>query len=540
MAIPIFWTTAPGLALGVCLASFVATIIYFTKGTSRGKNFPPGPPTLPILGNMHLVPQERPYLKFTEWAKQYGGIYSIKIAKQTIVLISDVKILKELYDKRGAIYSSRPLPHIGAEIVCPDQTHIIYMPYGETSRNYRAQYHQFMGPGKVEQILPWQSAESTLLLKKIATSPDRYYEHTMRMATAVILESVFGVLPKDYDDPEVTELWTVQREFSEILALTGPPVDHFPFLKWLPDIVSPWRIHARSVRAMHRKLYFRLLNLNKARMEKGERYGTFVEKLIDDKPKHGLSDERIAYVCATLMEAGSDTTASQALDFMMALLAFPDVLKKAQEEVDRVCGTSRLPTLDDRDQMPYIEACVNEVLRWRPPLPYGAPHLLMKDDWYEGYFMPKGTVLFQVQWAMNMDENVYEKPQDFMPERYIRNRFGTKFNAEKDAETGRKEQYGFGLGRKICPGQWFARNTLFVLFAKLVWAFDMKVPTDPKTGKPVPLDTDVRTAFMDGLTTTPFKFPIEFKIRSKAHEEALNTDLVASDKIFAKYGGATV
>ena len=61
------------------------------------------------------------------------------------------------------------------------------------------------------------------------------------------------------------------------------------------------------------------------------------------------------------MEAGSDTTASQALDFMMALLAFPDVLKKAQEEVDRVCGTSRLPTLDDRDQMPYIEACVNEV-----------------------------------------------------------------------------------------------------------------------------------------------------------------------------------
>jgi len=96
------------------------------------------------------------------------------------------------------------------------------------------------------------------------------------------------------------------------------------------------------------------------------------------------------------MEAGSDTTASQALDFMMALLAFPDVLKKAQEEVDRICGTSRLPTLDDRDQMPYLEACVNEVrkvirrlyanlttsqvLRWRPPLPYGAPHLLMKGN----------------------------------------------------------------------------------------------------------------------------------------------------------------
>jgi cytochrome P450 len=62
------------------------------------------------------------------------------------------------------------------------------------------------------------------------------------------------------------------------------------------------------------------------------------------------------------MEAGSDTTASQALDFILAVLAFPDVLKKAQEEVDRVCGPGRMPTLEDREQMPYIEACVNEVI----------------------------------------------------------------------------------------------------------------------------------------------------------------------------------
>jgi hypothetical protein len=95
MAVPVFWTTAPGLALGAAIAGFVAFIAYFAKGTSRGKHFPPGPPTIPILGNMHLVPQERPYLQFTEWARKYGGIYSIKIAKQTIVLISDAKILRE-------------------------------------------------------------------------------------------------------------------------------------------------------------------------------------------------------------------------------------------------------------------------------------------------------------------------------------------------------------------------------------------------------------------------------------------------------------
>jgi len=69
----------------------------------------------------------------------------------------------------------------------------------------------------------------------------------------------------------------------------------------------------------------------------------------------------------------------------------PEVQRKAQAEIDTVVGTSRLPTFEDRTSLPYVEAIYREVLRWSPPLPMGAPHSLTEDDYFNGYFIPKGN-----------------------------------------------------------------------------------------------------------------------------------------------------
>jgi cytochrome P450 len=77
---------------------------------------------------------------------------------------------------------------------------------------------------------------------------------------------------------------------------------------------------------------------------------------------------------------------------------FPDVQKKAQEEIDRVIGPCRLPTCADRENLPYVAATVKEVLRWHPVAPMGLPHTSTKDDVCEGYFIPKGSMLFANVW----------------------------------------------------------------------------------------------------------------------------------------------
>jgi cytochrome P450 len=93
--------------------------------------------------------------------------------------------------------------------------------------------------------------------------------------------------------------------------------------------------------------------------------------------------------------------------FILAMVHNPAVQQRAQEELDRVVGRDRMPTFADRDQLPFIVATVRETLRWKSVTPLGVPHQSTQDDWYEGYFIPKGTVCIANAWAMNSDPRVY-------------------------------------------------------------------------------------------------------------------------------------
>jgi cytochrome P450 len=84
--------------------------------------------------------------------------------------------------------------------------------------------------------------------------------------------------------------------------------------------------------------------------------------------------------------------------FFLALARFPEVQRKAQEEIDRVVGTSRLPSFDDRKNLPYVDAVVKEVLRWQPVVPMSLPHMAAEEDIFEGYRIPKGAMFLTNIW----------------------------------------------------------------------------------------------------------------------------------------------
>ncbi|KAH9916829.1 cytochrome P450, partial [Amylocystis lapponica] len=104
------------------------------------------------------------------------------------------------------------------------------------------------------------------------------------------------------------------------------------------------------------------------------------------------------------------------------------------------------PTLDDRDRLPYVRALWVEVLRWNPVVPLGAPHRLMEDDIYEGYFLPKGSIVIANIWKFLHDPEQYADPPplEFKPERFLPSN-------GKEAECDPREVI-FGFGRRVCPG----------------------------------------------------------------------------------------
>lgn len=87
--------------------------------------------------------------------------------------------------------------------------------------------------------------------------------------------------------------------------------------------------------------------------------------------------------------------------------------------------------------------------------------MLIQDDVYNGYFLPKGTILFANAWSIHQDRAEYERPEEFTPERFMTNKFGSKSAEETSTDNDqRRVTYGFGAGRRVCPGQRLAENSL--------------------------------------------------------------------------------
>jgi cytochrome P450 len=169
------------------------------------------------------------------------------------------------------------------------------------------------------------------------------------------------------------------------------------------------------------------------------------------------------------------------------MIAHPDVQRRAQEQLDRVVGRFRPPTFADAPNLPYIQALIKETLRWRPVLPLSIPHSAIADDWYEGWFIPKGTICFPNVWLCNHDPAYYgDDAESFNPERFL-DEHGKLI--QSPAEVGIDGHSAFGFGRRICVGTHAANDTLFISIAMVLWAMRLECPCD-ENGKEVVLDTE--------------------------------------------------
>jgi len=127
--------------------------------------------------------------------------------------------------------------------------------------------------------------------------------------------------------------------------------------------------------------------------------------------------------------------------FFLAMILNPKVMKKAQEELDQVVGKEELPDFSHKDNLPYIDALVKEVLRWSPPLPISLPNRAMQDDFYRGYSIPEGATIIQNVWGIFRDPNVYPDPEAFNPDRFLK-------DGKIDPLVPNPEDRAFGAGRR--------------------------------------------------------------------------------------------
>ncbi|PYI35222.1 cytochrome P450, partial [Aspergillus indologenus CBS 114.80] len=200
-------------------------------------------------------------------------------------------------------------------------------------------------------------------------------------------------------------------------------------------------------------------------------------------------------------KAGSDTTAFVLEVFVLVAVLQRPAVRRAQAELDELVGSQRMPTLNDMPRLPYLQAFVEEVLRWRPVVPGGLHHCTSQDDEYMGYHIPQGTTVIQNHWSLEFDEEVFQDPHNFLPERWITN---------PDLPT-----CAFGLGRRLCPGEHLARNSLHLVISRMLWAFDIQYVGN------APPDS---LAMTQGISSRPQPFKARFCPRSRLHQAVIETE----------------
>ena len=169
------------------------------------------------------------------------------------------------------------------------------------------------------------------------------------------------------------------------------------------------------------------------------------------------------------------------------MLAYPETQARAHAELDAVVGRSRLPTFSDYPHLPYIRAMVKEILRWKPVAPLALPHLSTEDDWYEGMFIPKGTICIPNVWHMNRDPKIYgENAAHFDPARHLVDSGNTASGLQDTKDEG---HFSYGFGRRLCVGRHVANDSLFIDIAVMLWATKIERKKDA-SGMMLPLDVD--------------------------------------------------
>ncbi|KAL6695447.1 cytochrome P450 [Trichoderma pleuroticola] len=481
----------------------------------RMKCLPPGPKGLPIIGNMlDMADTDKMMTLAKQWADEYGHVFYTKVGLQHFIWLSSPTAVKDLMDKRGAIYSSRAAsPMIN---MVSNEERLNFLPYGEKWRTLRNILHSALNLETTSTYKPVQDFESKQAVWEILHAKDdtEFNDINRRYSTSTIMTITYGQPVPRLSDPLYQDILKIVRHFSLATAPGGWMIDTLPMLADIvPEfLLQNWKTVARQWYKEDSQIYLRMYHTLMDKVKNGTAPDCFLKDFAREKLEKSLiSDVTAAFAAGALIEAGSDATTTALNNVILACLLYPEIVAGAHEELDRVVGSDRMPDFNDEPNLPYIRGIAKETLRWRASTKIGTCHSTTQDDWYEGHFIPKGAVIVLNWWAIHMDETRWKDPQRFDPTRYLDDSL-TEAESMAQADANLRDHFTFGAGRRNCPGVHIAHNSLFINIARLFWAFNIRKSTD-EDGNPI----EPSTAAQPGFLLTPVKFPCRFEARSDKH-----------------------
>ncbi|XP_024531689.1 cytochrome P450 71A1-like [Selaginella moellendorffii] len=427
------------------------------------KSVPPGPPSFPIVGSLFSLRQPL-HRHFSELSKRYGPLIYLKIGTVPFLVVNDARTAEVVFKVHDVEFADRGRSEY-FRLFSFDWKDMVFGPYGNLWKRMRkiSVMHLFSNK-MVNSSTDYRRSELQIAIQSILQchkqgKPVRVRKIMGNYVSGSISLTLFGKKGLE------AAVGILDQMSSQALNLNVgqliPALDRFDLhgmnAKMQNKFLPPLKAIIDDIIEEHK--------LNKAQVGSDKFVPKdFTDVLISLEKEDALEDISIVALLADMIAAALETTIS-ALEWMMAEMANnPQVVKKAQDELDKVIGKGRLVEESDLMSLPYIEAIVKETLRLHPPLPLALPHFSRKETTVNGYRIPAGCTMLINIWAIGRDQTYWSEPEVFRPERFLENQagiIGQNFNV-----------IPFSAGRRRCPGYPLALRSMGFLLASLLQVFN--------------------------------------------------------------------
>ncbi|KAJ0969470.1 hypothetical protein J5N97_022347 [Dioscorea zingiberensis] len=469
MAFELLLPSSPTLLLFLPLILLLLSIKLVIPKRSSVR-LPPSPWKLPLIGNLHQM-GSLPHRSLDKLAKKHGPIMLLKLGQVPTLVVTSSKLARDILKTHDLIFASRP--HLkAAHIILYGNMDMAFAPYGEHWRQMRkiAVTH-LLSTRRVQSFQAAKEMEVADLMDNISQASSS--KKALNMSHLLFCFSnnmLCRVILGDFSKQEgMNEKFREMIEESTVFLAGFNLEDYFPSLGWLSSLFGS----DEKAKEIFMKWDGTLNQMIQERTNKkggsDQKDEDFVDVLLSLKndPNVGnnfLNNEHIKALLLDMFAAGTDTTYI-VLEWAMAeLIRNPNVMKVLKDEVKGIASGKSMVNEHDLGEMHYLRAIIKEILRLHPASPMLLPRESMDSCQLEGYEIPKKTRVIINYWAIARDPKVWEKPDEFIPERFLNNPI--------DFKGQDYEYFPFGSGRRICPGMQFAISTVELTLANLVYRFD--------------------------------------------------------------------
>ncbi|KAL1725532.1 cytochrome P450 [Schizophyllum commune] len=507
------------------ISPILLAMVMIVVGLRRRKRYlplPPGPKGLPLIGNFFDMPTMYEWEKYMEWAKQYDtDILYLNVAGKSIVVLDTYEACNELLEKRSRYYSSRPPFPMAIDLMGMD-FNFSFIPYGDKWRARRRLFHSVFHESASARFRPLEKKVAHRFLRSMLSAGEDGLEDMVRhMAGALVLGIAYGVDIKSDEDQRVIDARALMHMLAGSTIQGSYLVNNVPALKYVPDwmpgagfkrVAREWRPRAQGI-----------VDRPFEEVKKSLTDGSFpAQSFVRTTLEKGGDERAIRDAAATMYNAATDTTVTNILNFVLAILDHPEIQRRAQAELDAVLGPlqtaegkpGQMPTFEHASQLPYTTAVVRESARYRPVVPAGVSHAYNGEqpDVYNGYAIPCDSIIIPNIWSMAHNEDIYPDSYAFKPERFL------AADGTLDPNVPDPAKIVFGFGRRACPGRHMAYDSVWLMLASILRVYNIE-----KVKRPDGTVIEPRREWLSSLIQVPKPFKCAFAPRSSAAEAMIRS-----------------